>query len=177
VIETERLLLRPPTAADRPWLRRLLDDPEAMAMIGPRRGPAECEAVLDRHLEWFDRYGYGFMAVLRREDGKGIGFCGLKPGAENTPVEGEVEIGWLLFPAHWGCGYGYEAAAALLDWGWATTSAAWIYAITSAINTPSRRLMARLGMAQLPEGEFVSTRFGPGDIRAQSVTYAVARPA
>ena len=177
MIETGRLLLRPPAAADRPWLRRLLDDPEAMAMIGPRRGPAECEAVLDRHLEWFERYGYGFMAVLRREDGKGIGFCGLKPGAENTPVEGEVEIGWMLFPGHWGCGYGYEAAAALLDWGWATTSAAQIYAITSAINTPSRRLMARLGMAQVPGGEFVSTRFGPGDVRAQSVTYAVARPA
>jgi len=177
VIETARLLLRPPTAADRLWLRNLLDDPEAMAMIGPRRNVTECDEALDRHLGWFESHGYGFMAVLRREDGAGIGFCGLKPGAENTPIAGEVEIGWMLYPAYWRCGYGYEAAAALLDWGWATTDAARIVAITSAANAPSRALMTRLGMAQLPDCDFFSPRFQIGDERRPSVTYAIARPA
>jgi RimJ/RimL family protein N-acetyltransferase len=176
VIETARLLLRPPSAVDRPWLRVLLDDPEAMAMIGPRRSAAECDEVLDRHLGWLERYGYGFMAVLRREDGAGVGFCGLKPGAENTPIEGEVEIGWMIFPAFWRCGYGYEAAAALLDWGWASTDAARIVAITSACNAPSRALMTRLGMAQLPDGDFQSPRFEVGDPLRSSVTYTIARP-
>lgn len=177
MIETERLLLRPPAAADRPWLHVLFDDPEAMAMIGSRRTAGECDELLDRHLGWFARYGYGFMAVRRREDGAGIGFCGLKPGAENTPVEGEIEIGWLLFPAFWRRGYGHEVAKALLDWGWATTGAARICAITSARNAPSRGLMTRLGMVQLPDGDFQSPRFDVGDDRRPSVTYAIARPA
>jgi RimJ/RimL family protein N-acetyltransferase len=176
MIETARLLLRPPAAGDRAWLRALLDDPEAMALIGPRRSPAECDEVIDRHLGWFERYGYGFMAVLRREDGAGMGFCGLKPGAEGTPVEGQVEIGWMLFPTYWRRGYGLEATSALLEWGWATTDAARIYAITSALNLPSQALMARLGMMRVDGGDFESPRYQPDDPRRPSVTFAVGRP-
>src|SRR5205085_2241252 len=105
-----------------------------------------------------------------------FGRADLSRAARRAVARAVIETGRLvLFPAHWGCGYGYEAATALLDWGWATTRAARICAITSAINTPSRGLMTRLGMVQLPGGEFVSPRFDPGDVRAQSLTYAVER--
>ncbi len=61
-------------------------------------------------------HGYCFWIVERREDGAMLGFCGLKPGPADTPIEGRVEIGWRLRADAWGKGYAREAAQASLDW-------------------------------------------------------------
>ena len=54
------------------------------------------------------------MVWAARDDGVLLGFCGLKPGAPGTPIDGEVEIGWRFGHACWGQGYAREAAAASL---------------------------------------------------------------
>jgi RimJ/RimL family protein N-acetyltransferase len=125
-----------------------------MEFIGPPQTRAEADAAIDRQNGFLDRLGYCFRAIERREDGALLGFCGLKPGAAGTPIEGEVEIGWRLGRSHWGSGYAREAAEASLGWGWAHLDVPTIAAITTVDNFRSQRLMKRLGMQRAPKGDF-----------------------
>jgi len=88
VIETERLILRPPTTADRAALHAIWSDPLVMADLGPVKSAADSAATLTRHAGYGD--GLGFHAVVRRSDAAVIGFCGLKPGAPATPRRGRT---------------------------------------------------------------------------------------
>ncbi|MBO9623061.1 MAG: GNAT family N-acetyltransferase [Sphingomonas sp.] len=175
MIESERLILRVPEPRHRAALHAMWADPEVMADLGPVKDAAASDAVLAKH----DRYraqGLGFLAVERREDGAVIGFCGLKPGAEETPIEDELEIGWMLAVPYWHRGYAREAAAACIEWAWANTDAARVVAITSARNAKSRALMLRLGMAYVPGLDFHHPLFAADDPLGDTVTYAIDRP-
>lgn len=173
MIETERLILRPPRRGDRDALHEMWADPRVMADLGPVKSPAEADATIARHA------GYaplGFFVVERRGDGAAIGFCGLKPGAPDTPIAGMLEVGWMLAVPYWGAGYAREAAAASIAWGWATRADAAIVAITARGNARSRALMARLGMTHDAALDFIHPQHPPGDRLSDTVTYRIDRP-
>ncbi|WP_339347867.1 GNAT family N-acetyltransferase [uncultured Sphingomonas sp.] len=176
MIETPRLLLRWPEPADRAPLHAMWADPAVMAQLGPVKDTAASDATIARHAA-YRADGLGFRAVVRRADGRTIGFCGLKPGAPDTPIAGELEIGWMLTTDSWGQGYAHEAAVACIDWAWAQRREPRIVAITASINAGSRRLMQRLGMRHLPAMDFDHPASPEGDPLRASVTYAIDRPA
>ncbi|MGN6621904.1 MAG: GNAT family N-acetyltransferase, partial [Sphingomonas sp.] len=62
------------------------------------------------------------------------------------------------------------------DWGWANLSDDRIVAVTAARNLKSQRLMERLGMQRLIDGDFDHPAFEPGDPLRPTVTYVVSRP-
>ncbi|WCM28684.1 GNAT family N-acetyltransferase [Sphingomonas sp. QA11] len=176
MIETGRLLLRPPTAADRAMLHAMWADPVVMADLGPVKSPEDSDATIARHAAYGVRRGFGFHVVELREGREPIGFCGLKPGAEGTPIEGEIEIGWSLARPWWEKGYAFEAASACLDWAWVNTPALRVAAITAARNLRSQILMERLGMVRQPDDDFFHHLFAPDDPLGQSVVFAIHRP-
>jgi RimJ/RimL family protein N-acetyltransferase len=173
MIETARLILRVPEPQDRAPLHAMWADQAVMADLGPTKSAAESDTSLARHA------GYaplGFRAVIRREDGATIGFCGLKPGAPDTPIAGLLEVGWMLATPYWGHGYAREAATAAIAGGWTHRDDDAIVAITARQNTRSRALMTRLGMAHAPVLDFHHPLFAADDPRADTVTYRIARP-
>ncbi|MGN8000105.1 GNAT family N-acetyltransferase [Sphingomonas sp. 22176] len=174
MIETARLLLRPPEPRDFEALHAMWSDPEVMRDLGPVKTPAHSRATIVRHLGYGPSRGLGFQVVKRREDGAVLGFCGLKPGAPDTPIAGELEIGWMFARPHWGKGYAREAAAASLDWAWAHRAEPRVVAITSASNLPSQALMARLGMAWF--ADFEHPVHPAGHRLRPSVAFAIPRP-
>jgi RimJ/RimL family protein N-acetyltransferase len=121
-----------------------------------------------------DAHGYCFWAIERKEDGAFLGFCGLKPGPEGTPLFGEVEIGWRLAPAGWGKGYAKEAAQASLAWAWDHLDAPQVAAMTVLANTRSWGLMERLGMYRVPEEDFIHPNAPEG--LNPHITYRIDRP-
>ncbi|AJP71529.1 GNAT family N-acetyltransferase [Sphingomonas hengshuiensis] len=175
MIAIDRLLLRRWEDRDRAPFHAMCVDPEVMAHLGPPLSRAESDAAIDRQNGLYDSIGHCFWAVERRDDGAFLGFCGLKPGAEATPIEGEIEIGWRLARAHWGRGYAREAAQASLAWGWANLDVPRIAAITTPGNTRSWGLMERIGMVRAPHDDFDH----PAAIAAlrAHITYRIARPA
>ncbi|MEN2785491.1 GNAT family N-acetyltransferase [Sphingomonas qilianensis] len=175
MIETERLVLRLPTPSDRVALHAMWANPRVMADLGALKTPEESDATIARH-DGYRHEGLGFRVVEQRSDRAVIGFCGLKRGANDTPIEGEIEAGWMLATPYWRLGYAREAMLASLAWGWANTAAARIVAIAAARNVKSQGLMTRLGMTRLPEGDFEHPAFAEGDPLRASVTYAIARP-
>ena len=175
MIRTERLMLLPPEAGHLDALRRILSDAEVMAQLVRAPTLESAEASLARHRDYREQRALGFWAV--EADGQVAGFCGLKPGASDTPIEGELEIGWILDKPFWGKGMATEAARAVLAWGWENRSETRIVAITSADHADSRRVMERIGMRHLPELDFEHRGYPEGDPMRRSVVYAIDRPA
>ena len=88
----------------------------------------------------------GYWAVEVKETGTVAGSVLLLtlPDAEHE----EVEIGWHLHPDSWGHGYASEAAAAVLDFGFAAGLPE-VYAVVRPGNEASLAVCRRLGMTPL----------------------------
>ncbi len=175
MIETGRLVLRPPVAVDHPALYAMWADPVVMADLGPVKDVAASAAALARHAG-YRHEGLGFLSVIRKDDGAVMGFCGLKRGDPPNPIAGQIEAGWMLARPYWRRGYALEAMRAVLDWGWANLDAPHIVAITSRRNAASRAMMGRLGMAYVEGGDFDHHAFAADDPLRHIVTYRITRP-
>ena len=134
-----------------------------------------CDASFANH-GGYHAQGLGFWAVEHRADRTLIGFCGLKPGGEDTPIAGSLEIGWMIAVPYWRQGYALEAMQATIDWAWRHRDDDAIVAITARRNVKSRGLMERLGMEHVPEFDFEHPLFTIGDPLRSTVTYRISRP-
>ena len=173
MIETERLVLRGWQEADKAPFLTMCSDPWVMEFLGPPLSQEALDEMFERQNRHLAQTGHCFWVAERRDDGAFLGFCGIQPGPADTPIAGEIEIGWRLDHPYWGQGYAREGAQASLDWGWANLDVPAIAAITTVNNRRSRGLMERLGMARCPEDDFDHPRAAEA-IRAH-VTYRIAR--
>ena len=144
IIETDRLLMRPPTRADLPALVALRSDEDVSRYLG---GAAKARPeVLDKRLDFYigcvASHGFAMGPLLLKEGGAMIGWGGLQPLEET----GEIEVGYSFAKAHWGRGYATEMAAAWLRYGFERAGLARIVAVASPENTASRHVMEKLGM-------------------------------
>jgi len=176
MIESERLRLRGWIDTDKAPFLAMCTDPAVMDYLGPPLTAADVEAQTARQNGLLADLGHCFWAVERREDGAFLGFCGLKPGAVGTPIEGRIEIGWRLAQPYWGKGYAREAAEASLAWGWEKLAVPDIWAITVLGNSRSWGLMERLGMTLRPELDFDHPQPGLEDRLKPHITYSIERP-
>ena len=87
-----------------------------------------------------------------------------------------MEVGWRLHPDHWGHGYATEAAVASLDTGSATVGLDEIVAFTTTLNARSQAVMARIGMAHDPAGDFDHPCLPEGSPLRRHVLYRVDAP-
>ena len=106
------------------------------------------QAMLHPGIEgtWFQ------MMIENAETGELIGDCGLKTTGEDSR---QVEIGFTLAAAHHGKGYATEAITRLLDYIFTDLRKHRVTAAADARNTPSVRLMERVGMRR--EGHFIQS--------------------
>jgi RimJ/RimL family protein N-acetyltransferase len=176
MIETERLILRGWRDGDAAPFHAMGNDPEVMEFLGPFLSRTEAEETLVRQNAILAEFGFCFWAVERREDGAFIGFCGVKFGREDTPIEDEIEIGWRLARRYWRQGYAFEAAQATLDWVWANLAVDSVAAITATGNAKSAGLMERLGMVRALGDDFDHPIVPVGDPIRSHITYRIARP-
>lgn len=175
MIDTERLVLRRWRAADVAPFYEMSRDPEVMRHLGPPMDVAACEATVVRMNALCDATDDCFWAIERRSDGAFLGFCGIKPGPEGTPIAALPEIGWRLARSAWGAGYAREAAAACLDRAWQRGTPR-VHAITVPANGRSLALMARLGMAQVDGGDFDHPALAAGDPLRRHVHFSIGQP-
>ncbi len=175
MIETDRLILRRWREADIAPFHAMGQDKEVMRFLGPPMSEDDCRAAAERQNAFAETFGRGFWALERREDGAFLGFCGVKPGPEGTPIAGEPEIGWRLARGAWGQGFATEAAAAALAAEWQRGSVE-VFAITVPANLRSRRVMERLGMTRDAQGDFDHLALAPGDPLRHHLLYRIATP-
>ncbi len=97
---------------------------------------------VERQIALFGERGFCLWKLAPREGGALIGFCGLQP----LPETEEIEIGWWLARAWWGCGLATEAARVAFRDGFERAGLRRIVAIAQPANTASIGIMQKLGM-------------------------------
>jgi len=141
---TERLRLRPWRPADRPALERMVHDPDMMRYIthGRTWTDKEVDELLERQARHLKNHGVCFGAVELLATGEVIGLVGLQPHDD-----GEFELGWWIWKAHWGRGYATEAARAFIAHARDVMGLDRLVAVIDPPNAASIQVAERLGMA------------------------------
>lgn len=172
-LRTERLLLRQWRESDREPYAELNADPETMRYFVSPMTREESDAALDWARALIEERGWGLWAVEVVGGAPFVGFVGL-----NVPRfrPDWVEVGWRLRREHWGNGYATEAAREALRFGFEELRLEEIVSFTSVQNTPSRRVMERIGMTHDPSRDFDHPGVPEGHPLKRHVLYAITPP-
>ncbi len=145
-LETARLSLRRPTAADTSAILDIHRNERACAHNPSDRLHTEAEA-LDLYHRWEDhwqRYGFGYWVLRPHDDRRILGFCGVK--VMRLHGREVLNLFYRLDPAVWGRGLAIEAAAAVTRWAAADASQWPLIARIRPANTASIRVAEHAGL-------------------------------
>lgn len=129
------------TPDDLDELVALRTDPEVRRYLGDQ-SRERVEQRLQYYISHYEPHGFGVWAVILKETGQMIGWCGLM-FLDETP---EVEVGYGVAREYWGKGLMTEAAHACLRYGFEKVGLERIVAVAMPENQASRRIMEKLGM-------------------------------
>lgn len=145
LLETDRLVLSGWRADQIDDLYRLHGDPRVARYLTEHGQPwpkEEMDKSLAHWIELFERQKMGKLRVTRKSDGVLVGRCGFGVyGEDEVP-----EIGYSLYPEHWGNGYAFEAASALRDWYFRETDRPHFIGLADVRNGSSLKVLRRIGM-------------------------------
>ena len=143
ILETPRLVLREMTPEDAESAYILNSDPEVLRYTGddPFESVEEACEFLGKY-ESYKKYGFGRWAVILKETGEYLGWCGLK----YTPELDEFDIGYRLMKKFWGKGYATEAAEACLELGFNQFGMKTIVGRAMPENEASVRVLEKIGL-------------------------------
>lgn len=162
MLTTERLRLRPLTAADTDALLTYRGDAEVCRYLPFE--PMDADEIARRlETQWFrtelvEDEEHVTLGAERLDTGELVGDVVL---FLKSREHGNGEVGWVFSPTVAGQGFATEAATAMLDWAFGANGLRRVIARLDERNTSSSRLCERLGMrleARLVENEY----FGGG---------------
>ncbi|KAA8995643.1 GNAT family N-acetyltransferase [Affinibrenneria salicis] len=175
MIATPRLILRPWQESDRRPFAGLCADQDVMAYLMPLTTRQQSDGWIDRQIAHYQRHGFCFWAVERRDTRAFIGTVGLLQVGYPAHFTPAVEVGWRLDRRAWGQGYAVEAARAALASGFQQPDRAEIIANTVPHNVRSRRVMESLGMTHRAEDDFDHPLVPEGHPLRRQVLYRMSR--
>lgn len=107
--------------------------------------PLSREETAEWMLHWsaqWERHGFGWWGLERKEGGELIGHCGL----QFIHTTSEVEIAYALAKQWWGGGLASEAARTGLRYGFEELKLDRIWALAEPPNVASQNVMRKIGM-------------------------------
>ncbi|UXN03480.1 MULTISPECIES: GNAT family N-acetyltransferase [unclassified Bartonella] len=143
VLVTERLVLRLPHIEDMDAIADLANNRRVSAMLSAMPYPFTRKHAADFILRAVaGEMGHCVYAITLGDTGEFIGSCSVR---ERHDDPNGVEIGYWLGEPYWKKGYASEATNALIDTIFRATDLDSIYVTCFAANTPSRRVIQKLG--------------------------------
>jgi len=149
IFTTQRLTGRHLRETDVDALVEVYGDADAMRWVGDgepltREQCVEWVAVSERN---YRTRGYGMSALIERESGEVVGFCGLvHPGGQ-----ADAELKYAFKRGSWGRGLATEAAAAMLMYAQESLGLRHAIATTAPENLASQRVLRKAGMQPAAE--------------------------
>ncbi|NND63990.1 MAG: GNAT family N-acetyltransferase [Flavobacteriaceae bacterium] len=147
LLKTNRLIIRKITLEDSPFYLKLFNSEGWLKYIGDRNIHTleDAEAYIEKnYLSSYEKHGYGSYAVDLKEENTTIGACGLYK-RDNLEYP---DVGFAFLPEYSGKGYGYESAAAILEYAKGAWGIHKVYGFTVDYNKPSISLLKKLGLTQ-----------------------------
>ena len=149
ILETERLLLRPPRAADISHFMPLINDFEVSQNLSrvpyPYTEDDACAFIVKVPQGPAAGTDYTF-AILLKAAGIFIGMCGIHPAQD-------WELGYWLGRPYWGRGYATEAGRRVMNFAFEDLKAETLNAGWFHDNPASGRVLAKLGFQPAGEAE------------------------
>lgn len=147
-LTSPRLRARRPLAADLPYVIATDSDWAIQATTsGAIQTLEQSHARMKKWLALWNEHGFGFW-IFTDEAGNDVGHAGLFVSSLNPS---EIELGYALKPAYWGCGYGTEMASAVLRVGFDVLDMRKIIAVIQPQNRASRHIAEKCGLALAAE--------------------------
>jgi [ribosomal protein S5]-alanine N-acetyltransferase len=147
-LQTARLSLRRPTAADIDAIFEIHGDPRA-CLHNPSDRLTRREGAEELYHRWsqqWERCGYGYWVVRRLGSDVPLGFCGLKPMELNGMKV--LNLFYRLSPSVWGQGLASEAAIAVAAWASRAVRDLPLIARVRPGNVASQRVAIRVGLTR-----------------------------
>jgi RimJ/RimL family protein N-acetyltransferase len=147
ILETARLILRPPCLDDHADVHALWSDPDVVRHItGTPLSVEDSWGRLMRSVGHWALQGFGHWIVRTRDGGfvGEVGFARLKRGIAPW-FDAAPEAGWVLATAAQGRGYAVEAVDASLAWSATRWPGGETVCIIAPDNAASLQLAARFG--------------------------------
>ncbi len=144
ILETDRIMLREFTQADLEQLAAMMGDEEQMRLYPRPRTKDETRDWIDRTIENYRNFGFGFWSMESAETTEFLGYCGIRPrwidGVE------EAEMGWHTMKHAWNQGIATHAAAACRDFAFTQLKLPRLVAIIDPDNPASMKVAHKIGM-------------------------------
>ncbi len=145
ILETERLILKEFSSEDREFIQELLNTPGWLKYIGTRSINTTEDAInyiKNRIQKSYSETGFGFYLMILKSSGAKAGMCGL---VKRESLD-DIDIGFALLPQFEGNGYAFEASEGVMKFAKDNLNLKKLAAITVPYNTPSIKLLEKLGM-------------------------------
>ncbi len=148
ILQAPRLILREFTIEDVQNFYELNRNPNVIQFTGDDafQSISEAEEFLKNYKD-YEKNGYGRWAVIEKQSGEFLGWCGLKFDGKET------DIGFRFFEQHWGKGYATESAKACLEYGFNTLNLAEIVGRAMKENIASHKVLEKIGLKFIEELE------------------------
>lgn len=156
-LDTDRLALRPHTAADFDDCLALWSDARVVRYIGGApQTPPEVWARLLRYAGLWPLLGFGYWVVHERASGRFVGEVGLADFRRGmlASLDGVPEAGWVIAPWAHGRGFATEAVRAVLDWSDTQLDARRTVCLIDPENAASIRVATKCGYRDLTRVSF-----------------------
>ena len=147
-LETPRLVLRELNTEDASNFYHLNLNPEVIKYTGnpPFKSIEEAKEFLEHYKE-YQKHGYGRWAVLEKNTGNFIGWCGLK-----FHDEGYIDLGFRFFQDKWGKGFATESAKACIQYAKDSLNIQELIGRVLPENKGSIRVLEKLGFIYFKKG-------------------------
>lgn len=150
IIETDRLFMRAPGAADFPVYERFYSDKDASRNYGGPLDPGQAWRVLATDIGHWTLRGYGRWALALKKTGKMIGSCGLWWPHEYP----RTELTWWIMPNGRRQGFAKEASLAAIKFGYDTLGWDLVETHMNDDNLAARNLAVSLGGTVITREKF-----------------------
>ncbi len=154
MLTTDRIILRQWRPDDREPFAIMNADPDVMRFFDKSRTRAESDATADRLEAHIEEYGFGFWAAELQGTEEFIGFVGMEHTPPELPCSPAVETGWRIDKRFWGRGLAPEGARACLLFAFSKLLLDEVVSYTAELNTPSIRVMEKIGMTRDKSNDF-----------------------
>ncbi|WP_262152266.1 GNAT family N-acetyltransferase [Chryseobacterium foetidum] len=154
-IETERLILREIIPGDVEAFFAMDSNPEVVKYVGikPLTDISQSAAMIESIRNQYTENGIGRWAVILKENGKLIGWSGLKLIKEINNHQNIHDLGYRFTPEYWGKGYASETSVAVLNYAFNEMKLDTIFAYADVENDASNHVLRKLGFEE--KGTFI----------------------
>lgn len=144
LIETERLIIKPYSEADKDDLIRLFTDAKVMKYVGDGvMTESQAEEWWRKLFNKFYPRGINIWAVFSKDDSKYLGHSGIYP----RPTKREDwEFVYFLQSDAWGKGYATEIARAIIGYGFNEIKLTEVFATVDNDHPDSIRVLEKVGL-------------------------------